>query len=133
MDKTTVHGLFVFLFFGLETTISSNMVLPPPGWSKAPCGDFAVPGFVSGCGSGSCARFLVFPTMPPDHKRSSNAKTGVRSYHNPHHQGKGECAKHLAAHQEQNEHSEERQTAGKYRSRQRLIDGLVHDSGKILF
>src|ERR1700758_4323401 len=26
MDKTTVHGLLVFFDFGLETTISSNMV-----------------------------------------------------------------------------------------------------------
>src|SRR5271156_6231511 len=25
MDRTTVHGLFVFLFFGFETTISSNI------------------------------------------------------------------------------------------------------------
>jgi hypothetical protein len=53
--------------------------------------------------------------MPPDYKRSSNAKTGVRSYHNPHHQSKGESAKHLAAHQEKYEHGEESQTAGKYR------------------
>ena len=68
--------------------------------------------------------------MPPDHKRSSNAKTGVRSYHNPHHQGKGECTKHLAAHQEQNEHGKESQTAGQDRSRQSLIDGLVHHVGE---
>src|SRR6266702_3987364 len=27
MDKITVHGLLVFFVFGLETTISSNMVI----------------------------------------------------------------------------------------------------------
>src|SRR5580765_6780319 len=92
--------------------------LPPPGGSKAPCGGLTVPGFVAGCGSGPCRRSLITVTMPPDHKRSSNAKTGVRSYHNPHHQGKGECTEHLAAHEEKHEHGEESQTAGKYGSRQ---------------
>jgi len=73
-----------------------------------------------------CYRSLAAPTVPRDHQRSSNTKTGVRSYHNPYHQGKGESAKHLAAHQEQDEHGKESQTARQDRSRKRLIDGLVH-------
>src|SRR5439155_20706186 len=37
----------------------------------------------------------------------------------------GESTKHLAAHQEQDEHGKESQTAGQDRSRKSLIDGLV--------
>src|SRR5882762_8780423 len=131
MDTTTVHVLFVFVGCGLEITISSNMVrLPPPGRSETRWNAFAAAGFVAGCGSGTCYRSLAAPTIPGDHKRCSNAKTGVRSYHNPHHQGKGESTKHLAAHQEQDEHGKESQTAGQNRSRQCLVDGLVHHVGK---
>jgi len=70
---------------------------------------------------------MAAPLMPSDDERCSNTKTGVRSYHNPHHQGKGKCAKHLAAHQEQDEHGEKSQTAGKDGSRKRLVNGLVDD------
>src|SRR6267154_1151028 len=67
------------------------------------------------------------------HWNASNTKTGVRSYHNPYHQGKGESTKHLAAHQEQDEHGKECQTAGQDRSRKSLIDGLVdHVSERFL-
>src|SRR6266851_3256697 len=131
MDTTTVHVLFVFVGCGLEITISSNMArLPPPGRSQARWCAFAAAGFVAGCGSGTCYRSLAAPTIPGDHKRSSNAKTGVRSYHNPYHQGKGESTKHLAAHQEQDEHGKESQTAGQNRSRQSLVDGFVDHRGE---
>src|SRR6266404_7440386 len=36
MDITTVHGLLVFLDFGLETTISSNMVYLLPAGARRP-------------------------------------------------------------------------------------------------
>ena len=88
---------------------------------------FIPAGLVAGCGSGACSSTMAAPLMPSDDERCSNTKTGVRSYHNPHHQGKGKCAKHLAAHQEQDEHGEKSQTAGKDRSRERLINGLVDD------
>src|SRR5205814_4348248 len=86
---------------------------------------FATAGFVAGCGSGACRHALAAPTIPGDDEGSSDTKTGVRSYHNPYHQGKGESTKHLAAHQEQDEHGEDSQTAGQDRSRKGLIDGLV--------
>src|SRR5205823_5497370 len=86
---------------------------------------FATAGFVAGCGSGACRHALAAPTIPGDDEGSSDTKTGVRSYHNPYHQGKGESTKHLAAHQEQDEHGKESQTAGQDRSRKSLIDGLV--------
>src|SRR5215831_10697333 len=128
MDKTTVHGLLVFLFFTFETTISSNISeLPPPGRSEARLA-FGPPGFVAGCGSGACHCAMAAPSVPRNHERSSDTKTGIRSYHNPHDQGKGESPEHLAAHQEQDEHREEGQTAGQDGSRKRLIDGLVDDS-----
>src|SRR5260370_537486 len=119
----TVHVLFVFVGCALEITISSNMVrLPPPSRSQARWCAFAAAGFVAGCGSGTCYRSLAAPTVPRDHQRSSNTKTGVRSYHNPYHQSKGESAKHLATHQEQDEHGKESQTASQDCSRKRLID-----------
>src|SRR6516165_7114378 len=128
MDKTTVHGLLVFLFFTFETTISSNISeLPPPGRSEARLA-FGPPSFVAGCGSGACHCALAAPSVPRNHERSSDTKTGICSYHNPHDQGKGESPEHLAAHQEQDEHREEGQTAGQDGSRKRLIDGLVDDS-----
>src|SRR5205807_2154261 len=100
-------------------------VLPPPGGSETSGNIFATAGFVAGCGSGACRHALSAPTVPGDDERSSDTKTGVRSYHNPYHQGKGESTKHLAAHQEQDEHGKESQTAGQDRSRKSLIDGLV--------
>src|SRR6266404_5987037 len=134
MDTTTVHVLFVFVGCGLEITISSNMVrLPPPGRSQARWCAFAAAGFVAGCGSGTCHRSLAAPTVPRDHQRSSNTKTGVRSYHNPHHQSKGESAKHLATHEEKHEYGEESQTAGQNGPRQSLIDGLVDHRRKVFF
>src|SRR6516162_2511152 len=127
MDRPAVHGLLVFLFFAFETTISSNISeLPPPGRSETRLA-FGPSGFVAGCGSGACHCAMTAPFVPRNHERSSDTKTGIRSYHNPHYQGKGESAKHLAAHQEQDEHREERQTAGQDGSRKRLIDGLVDD------
>src|SRR6266478_2032177 len=100
-------------------------ILPPPGGSKTSGDVFATAGFVAGCGSGACCDALSAPVIPGDDERSSDTKTGVRSYHNPYHQGKGESTKHLAAHQEQDEHGKESQTAGQDRSRKSLIDGLV--------
>src|SRR5256886_10090249 len=101
------------------------MVLPPPGGSETSRNIFATAGFVAGCGSGACRHALAAPTIPGDDEGSSDTKTGVRSCHNPYHQGKGESWKHLAAHQEQEEDGKESQTAGQDRSREGLIDGLV--------
>src|SRR5258707_10615307 len=100
-------------------------VLPPPGGSKTSGDVFATAGFVAGCGSGACCDALSAPMIPGDDERSSDTKTGIRSYHNPYHQGKGESTKHLAAHQEQDEHGKESQTTSQDRSRKSLIDGLV--------
>src|SRR5712664_939643 len=108
-------------------------MLPPPSGSKTSGDVFASAGFVAGCGSGACRHALAAPAIPGDDERSSNTKTGVRSYHNPYHQGKGESTKHLAAHQEQDEHGKESQTTGQDRSRKSLIDGLVdHVSERFL-
>src|SRR5438045_2404589 len=108
-------------------TISSNIkvFLPPTGGSKTPGDVFTSAGFVAGCGSGACQHAMAAPTIPGDDNGSSNAKTRICSYHNPYHQGKGESTKHLAAHQEQDEHGKESQTAGQDRSRKSLVDGLV--------
>src|SRR5260370_21450068 len=107
--------------------------LTPPGGSKASGDCFVTAGLVAGCGSGACGDALSAPMIPGDDERSSDTKTGVRSYHNPYHQGKGESTKHLAAHQEQDEHGKECQTAGQDRSRKSLIDGLVdHVSERFL-
>src|SRR5712664_617184 len=127
---TTVHGLLVFFGFGLETTISSNMDLPPTGGSQTSGDVFASTGFVAGCGSGACCNTTAAPMIPRNHERRSDSKTGVRSYHNPHHQSKGESTKDLAAHQDQDEHGEESQTASQNGSRERLINGLVHEIGE---
>src|SRR5579859_2574085 len=95
MDNTTVHGLLVFFPFGLETTISSNMVpYLLPATARRPEDASPLLGLLPAAGPVP-ATALVLPTVPPDHERCSDAKTGVRSYHNHHHQGKGECAKHL--------------------------------------
>src|SRR5215467_5410759 len=109
----TVVGFRVFDGCGLETTISSNITcLPPTGGSETCCEVLAASFFVAGCGSGPCHRALSAPAIPGDDNGSGDTKTGVCSYHNPYHQGKGESAKHLAAHQEQNEHGKESQTTG---------------------
>src|SRR5467141_1130262 len=100
-------------------------ILPPPGGSKTSGDVFATAGFVAGCGSGACRDALSAPMIPGDDERSGDTKTGIRSYHNPYHQGKGESTKHLAAYQEQDKHGKESQTAGQDRSRESLIDGLV--------
>src|SRR6267143_4345297 len=105
-------------------------ILPPPGGSKKSGDVFATAGFVAGCGSGACCDALSAPMLPGDDERSSNTKTGVRSYHHPYHKGKGESTKHLAAHQEQDEHGKESQAAGQDRSRKSLIDGLVDHVSK---
>src|SRR5689334_17839300 len=127
MEMKTVHGLLVFLDVGLDTTISSNMVPTSSQRVRVVLRRSHSRGLACRLRSGACGLRLVSEVMPEDNQRSSNTKTGVRSYHNPHHQGKGESTKHLAAHQEQNEHGEESQTAGQDRPRQCLIDGLVHD------
>src|SRR3984957_7321436 len=132
--STTVQDLFVLLGFELETTMSSNIgYLPPPGGCESSGDAFARTGFVSGCRSGAHhSTAIPAPVMPRDYQRGSNAKTGVRSYHNPHHQGKGECPQNLAAHQEQDEHGKESQAASQDRSRKSLIDRLVNNVGKRL-
>src|ERR1700722_3782762 len=132
IDSTTVQDLFVLLGFELETTMSSNIgYLPPPGGCESSGDAFARTGFVSGCRSGAHhSTAIAAPVMPRDYKRCSNAKTGVRSYHNPHHQGKGECPQNLAAHQEQDEHGKESQAASQDRSRKSLIDRLVNNVGE---
>src|SRR5882724_977657 len=127
---TTVHGLLVFFGFGLETTISSNMDLPPTGGSQTSGDVFASTGFVAGCGSGACCKTTAAPMIPRNDEGRSDTKTGVRSYHNPHYQSKGESTKDLATHQEQDEHGEESQTAGEDGSRERLINGLIHEIGE---
>src|SRR5882672_11388104 len=126
METTTVQGLLVFLDVGLETTISSNMVPTSSRRVRVVLRRSHLRGLTCRLRSGSCGLTFVSPAMPEDNERSSNTKTGVRSYHNPHHQGKGESTKHLAAHQEQNEHSEEGQSAGKDGSRKSLINGFIH-------
>src|SRR5690242_21151959 len=101
-------------------------ILPPASRSETSWDVFATAGFIAGCGSGAYRNAVAAaPTIPRDHQRCSNSKTGVRSYHNPYHQGKGESTKHLAAHQEQDEHSKESQAAGQDGSREGLVDGLV--------
>src|SRR5215469_10833663 len=125
-DKTTVIGFFVLVGFGLETTISSNIgSLPPTGGSETPGDVFTSTVLFAGCGSGACHHAMAAPAIPGDDNGSGNTKTGICSYHNPYHQGKGESTKHLAAHQEQDEHGKESQTAGQDGSRKSLIDGLV--------
>src|SRR6267142_963135 len=133
METTTVQGLLVFLDVGLETTISSNMVPTSSRRVRVVLRRSHLRGLTCRLRSGSCGLTFVSPAMPEDNERSSNAKTGVRSYHNPHHQGKGESTKHLAAHQEQYEHSEEGQSAGKDGSRKSLVNGLVDEIGELFF
>src|SRR5262249_43120394 len=76
---------------------------------------------------------FVPPMMPKNNEGRGNTKTGVRSYHNPHHQGKGESTKHLAAHQEQNEHGEKGQSTGQDSSRKSLIDRFVNEFRELFF
>src|SRR5690242_11893050 len=102
-------------------------ILPPASRSETSWDVFATAGFIAGCGSGAYRNAVAAaPTIPRDHQRCSNSKTGVRSYHNPYHQGKGESTKHLAAHQEQDEHGKESQSTSQDGSRKSLVDGLVH-------
>src|SRR5215469_6991887 len=103
-----------------------HRVLPPTGGSETRGDVFTSSVLVAGCGSGACQHAMAAPAIPGDDNGSSNTKTGVCSYHNPYHQGKGERAKHLAAHQEQDEHGKESQATGQDSSRKGLIDGLVH-------
>src|SRR5579859_4151465 len=133
METTTVHGLLVFLDVGLETTISSNMIPTSCRRVRVVLRRSHSRGLACRLRSGACGLTLVSPVMPEDNERSSNSKTGVRSYHNPHHQGKGESTKHLAAHQEQNEHGEKGQSAGENGSRKCLVDGLIHQRSELFF
>src|SRR5258708_22067498 len=80
--------------------------LPPPRSREARLPALVAPGSAAGCGSGACDSTVSPPVIPGDDKRSGDTKTGVCSYHNPHHQGKSESPKHLAAHQEPDEHGE---------------------------
>src|SRR5690242_18938061 len=107
-------------------------ILPPASRSETSWDVFATAGFIAGCGSGANRNAVATaPTIPRDHERCSNSKTGVRSYHNPYHQGKGESAKHLTAHQEQDEHGKESQSTSQYGSRESLIDRFIYDHGKL--
>src|ERR1700676_2650007 len=133
MEKKTVIGAFVFLPFALETTISSNILLPPPAGRETGLAAFASSGLVAGCGSGACRQTFATPVIPGDDKRCGDTKTGVRSYHNSDDQGKGKGTKHLAAHQEEDEDRQECQSAGKNGSRERLINGFVDDVGERFF
>src|SRR5579859_168779 len=133
MDTTTVHGLLVFLDLGLETTISSNMVPTSSQRMRVVLRRSHSRGLTCRLRSGSCRLALVSEAMPEDNERSGDTKTGVRSYHNPHHQGKGESTKHLAAHQEQNEHGEKGQSAGEDGSRQSLVDRSIDQLGELHF
>src|ERR1700759_231385 len=131
MDSATVQGLLVLTAFEVETTISSNMsLLPPASGSQTPGGALASAGFAAGCRSGACRLPLAAPIDPGDHERSSDTKTGVRSYHNSHHEGKGESTQNLSAHQKKDQHGEKREAAGEDRSRKRLINRLVHHVGE---
>src|SRR5467141_638404 len=121
MERKTVQGLLVFFGFGLEITISSNMGPTSSRREQDVRGRFRYRGL--------CCRLRV-RCLPRRPVRASDTKTGIRSYHNPYHQGKGESTKHLAAHQEQDEHGKESQTAGQDRSRKSLIDGLVDHVSK---
>src|SRR5256885_15046394 len=133
MEMTTVHGLLVFLDVGLDTTISSNMVPTSSPRVRVVLRRSHSRGLACRLRSGACSLSLVSEAMPEDNQRRSNTKTGVRSYHNPHHQGKGESTKHLAAHQEQNEHGEKGQSAGENGSRKSLVNGLVNQHGEVFF
>src|SRR5213078_2167512 len=106
--------------------------LPPTGGSETRADVFTSTVF-AGCGSGAYHHAMAAPAIPGNDNGSGNTKTGIRSYHNPYHQGKGESTKHLAAHQEQDEHGKESQTAGQDRSRKSLIDGLVDHVGERFF
>jgi len=132
METKTVQGLFVFLGLGLEITISSTWILPPPGGSKTSGDVFATAGFVAGCGSGACCDALSAPMIPGDDERSSDTKLEYVPTTIPTTRAK---EKHEAPgrHQEQDEHGKECQTAGQDRSRKSLIDGLVdHVSERFL-
>src|SRR5260221_1062438 len=131
METTTVHGLLVFLDVGLDTTISSNMIPTSSQRVRVVLRRSHSRGFSCRLRSGPCCLALISPVMPEDNERRSNTKTGVRSYHNPHHQGKGESTKHLAAHQEQNEHVKKGQSAGENGSRKSLIDRLVNQHREV--
>jgi len=89
-------------------------------------------GFVAGCG-------VRWPAATPwrasdsgDDERKQLYQNWSTSYTTPYHQSKGESTKHLAAHQEQDEHGKESQAAGQDRSRKSLIDGLVDPSANEL-
>src|SRR6476660_1282534 len=133
MEMTTVHGLLVFLDVGLDTTISSNMVPTSSQRVRVVLRRSHSRWLACRLRSGACGLTLVSPVMPEDNERRSNTETGVRSYHNPHHQGKGESTKHLAAHQEQNEHGEKGQSAGENRPRKSLVDRLVDQHREVFF
>src|SRR5579859_1830734 len=133
METTTVHGLLVFLDVGLDTTISSNMVPTSSQRVRVVLRRSHSRGLACRLRSGACRLRLVSEVMPEDNQRSSNTKTGVRSYHNPHHQGKGESTKHLTAHQEQNEHGEKGQSAGENRSRKSLVNRFVNQDREVFF
>src|ERR1035437_639212 len=97
-DMATVQDLFVLVEIALDTTSWSNMMLSPCGCRRA----------LIGCGSGAhgCSLSTMI-LIPKHHDRCCDTKTGVRSYHNSYHHGKRECAKHLAAHREQDQHGKE--------------------------
>jgi len=134
-DQKLSQGLLVFFGFGLEITISSNMsptsCLQEQGVRET---FLATTGFVAGCGSGACRRALSPPDVPGDdgaeqqYQKLEYVPTTI-----PTTRAKGESTKHLAAHQEQDKHGKESQTAGQDRSRKSLIDGLVdHVSERFL-
>src|ERR1700680_1443799 len=120
--------LLVFFFSFVDSSRSSNIVRPS---CRKVSGKnlLSLPEFSAGCGSGCNYRpALASPIVPGHYQRRGNAKAGVRSYQNSNHQCKGKSAQHLAAHQEQHQHSQKRQAAGEDGARKGLIDGTLHDA-----
>src|SRR5580658_11371538 len=115
-ERTTVQDLFVFFRMTLDSTKSSNMA----------CTSHAT-AVRLGCGSSANDGLLTSKLAPHHYDGGGNAETGVCSYHNSHHHSKREAAENFAAHQIENENSQESEAARQDGSRKRLIDRAIHD------